>query len=181
MAARLWWMLRWAGHGAAAVLDGGLAKWLAESRPVTAETPRFPMTRYPGSARAAMRADAAYVEAHLGRGDTLLVDARAPQRWRGEVEPIDPEAGRIPGAMNRFCTVNLAPDGRFKSAEALRAEFGTLLGGASPAQVVHYCGSGVAACHNALAMEIAGLPGSRMYAGSWSEWIADPRRPREKG
>jgi thiosulfate/3-mercaptopyruvate sulfurtransferase len=181
LAARLWWMLRWAGHGAAAVLDGGLGKWLAEGRPVTAEAPRFPMTRYPGGARSAMRADAAYVEAQLGRGDTLLVDARAPQRWRGEAEPIDSEAGRIPGAMNRFCTANVAPDGRFKSAEALRAEFGTLLGGTAPAQVVHYCGSGVAACHNALAMEIAGLPGSRMYAGSWSEWIADPRRPREKG
>lgn len=181
MAARLWWMLRWVGHGAAAVLDGGLANWLAEGRPVTAAVPRFPMTRYPGSARSAMRADVAYVEAHLGRGDTLLVDSRAPERWRGEAEPIDPEAGRIPGAMNRFCTANLGTDGRFKSAEALRAEFGALLGSASPAQVVHYCGSGVASCHNALAMEIAGLPSSRMYAGSWSEWIADPRRPREKG
>jgi thiosulfate/3-mercaptopyruvate sulfurtransferase len=180
MAARLWWMLRWAGHGAAAVLDGGLAKWLAEGRPVTAEVPRFPMTRYPGSARSAMSADAAYVESHLARGDTILVDARAPQRWRGEVEPIDPEAGRIPGSMNRFCTANLGPDGRFKSAEVLRAEYQALLGSTSPAQMVHYCGSGVAACHNALAMEIAGLPGSRLYAGSWSEWIADPRRPREK-
>ena len=181
MAARLWWMLRWVGHGAAAVLDGGLAKWLAEGRPATEAVPRFPMTRYPGSARSAMRADAAYVEAHLGRGDMMLVDSRAPQRWRGETEPIDPEAGRIPGAKNRFCTANMGPDGRFKSAEVLRAEYAALLGGASPAQVVHYCGSGVAACQNALAMEIAGLPGSRLYVGSWSEWIADPRRPREKG
>lgn len=181
MAARLWWMLRWAGHEAVAVLDGGLGKWLAEGRAVTDQVPNFPATRYAASPRSAMSVDATNVQAHLGRGDTMLLDARAPQRWKGESEPIDPEAGRIPGAKNRFCTANVGADGRFKSAEALRAEYAAVLGGASPAQVVHYCGSGVAACHNALAMEIAGLPGSRIYAGSWSEWIADPHRPREKG
>jgi thiosulfate/3-mercaptopyruvate sulfurtransferase len=180
-AARLWWMLRWFGHEAVAVLDGGFAAWRAEGRPVSAAVPRFAPTRYPGSPHADAHVDAARVAAHLGAEDMLIIDARAAERFRGEVEPIDPVAGRIPGSRNRFCGLNLAPDGRFKDAATLRAEFAALLGKRAPASVVHSCGSGVAACHNQLAMEIAGLSGSRLYPGSWSEWIADPARPREKG
>jgi thiosulfate/3-mercaptopyruvate sulfurtransferase len=179
MAARLWWLLRWIGHPAAAVLDGGYARWIAEGRPVTKEAPAFPATQYPLAAHPELALDVGTVERERAR--LVLLDARAPARFRGEQEPIDPVAGRIPGARNRFCNDNLAADGRFKDAGTLKAEFGALLGGRAPGEVVHYCGSGVAACHNALAMEIAGLPGSRLYPGSWSEWIADPRRPRETG
>jgi len=181
MASRLWWMLRWVGHQAAAVLDGGLAKWLEEEREVTAEVPSFAATEYVARLHAEMNADVEYVERRLGVAGTLLLDARAPARFLGQAEPIDPVAGRIPGALNRFNGDNLTPDGTFKEPHALKKELGTLLGDRDPAEVVHYCGSGVAACHNLLAMEIAGLSGSRIYAGSWSEWISDARRPRAKG
>lgn len=179
MAARLWWMLRWVGHEAVAVLEGGLAKWRAEGRPVDAELPRFQPTRYVGRIRNDYAIDASRLERE--RDTRLLLDARAPARFRGEQEPIDPVAGRIPGSVNRFCTENLTPEGRFKEAAQLRAEFLALLGARPSSEVVHYCGSGVAACHNLLAMEIAGLAGARLYPGSWSEWIADPHRPRERG
>ena len=179
MAARLWWMLRWVGHDAVAVLDGGFAKWVKEGRPVTSEAPGFPASTYPGKVRAQMAVDAAHVAQNLGKEPIL--DARAPARWRGEAEPIDPEAGRIPGSLNRFNSGNLTAEGVHKPAAQLRAEFEAVLAGRNPAAVVHSCGSGVAACHNLLAMEIAGLQGGRLYAGSWSEWIADPQRPRERG
>jgi thiosulfate/3-mercaptopyruvate sulfurtransferase len=179
-AARLWWMLRWLGHENVAVLDGGFAKGVKEGREVTRALPEYQPAKYDGVPTAA-NVDAAYVAAHLGAGDTMILDARAPARFRGEAEPIDPVAGRIPGARNRFCTENLGTNGLFKRAEDLRREYGALLGDRTPHEVVHYCGSGVAACHNALSMEIAGFPGSRVYAGSWSEWISDPRRPQEKG
>ena len=175
MASRLWWMLRWAGHEQAAVLDGGLAKWLREGRPVTAEVPSFPAAPYPGKAKASMHASLAVVEKKLKRA--ALIDARAPARYRGESEPIDPVAGRIPGAKNRFNNDNLTPEGVFKSPELLRSELEKILSDRNPNDVINYCGSGVAACHNALAMEIAGLTGSRVYIGSWSEWSADPSRP----
>jgi thiosulfate/3-mercaptopyruvate sulfurtransferase len=175
MASRLWWMLRWVGHERAMVLDGGLAKWLREGRPVTAELARFEPAPYPGKAKASMHASLATVEKKLKRA--ALLDARAPERYRGEQEPIDPVAGRIPGAKNRYNNENLSADGVFKNAEQLRAEFEAMLAGRKPDEVIHYCGSGVAACHNALAMEIAGLPGSRVYVGSWSEWSRDPGRP----
>jgi len=175
MAARLWWMLRWVGHEQVAVLDGGLAKWLREGRPVTAEVPKFEPAPYPGKARASMHASLALVEKKLKRA--ALLDARAPARYRGEQEPIDPVAGRIPGAKNRFNNDNLSAEGVFKKPELLRAEFEAVLSDRNPADVINYCGSGVAACHNALAMEVAGLPGSRVYIGSWSEWSADPSRP----
>ena len=181
MAARLWWTLRWIGHDAVAVLDGGYAKWVEEERPVTAEVPAFATTAYVGRPQESRAVDAAFVENRLGASELLLLDARAAARFRGEAEPIDPVAGRIPGSRNRFCGENLTAEGRFKSAEALRREFGALLGDRTPGEIVHYCGSGVAACHNALAMEIAGFPGSRVYVGSWSEWIADSHRPRAKG
>jgi thiosulfate/3-mercaptopyruvate sulfurtransferase len=179
MAARLWWMLRWVGHENVAVLDGGFAKWVKEGRPVNAETPKFAATAYSGKLRPDMAVDVSHVQRHLGR--ELVLDARAPARWRGETEPIDPEAGRIPGSLNRFNGVNLTPEGVHKPAAELRKEFESVLGGRKPAEVVHSCGSGVAACHNLLAMEVAGLKGGKLYAGSWSEWIADPQRPRERG
>lgn len=176
MAARLWWMLRWVGHKAVAVLDGGLAQWLAETRPVTAEMPRYAHCSYPVNARrVAAAVDLGEVERHRER--MFLLDARAPARFSGEQEPIDPVAGHIPGAHNRFNIENLTPRGTFKDKESLRSEFLKILGDRNPSEVVHYCGSGVAACHNLLAMDIAGLHGGRLYAGSWSEWSADPQRP----
>jgi thiosulfate/3-mercaptopyruvate sulfurtransferase len=175
MAARLWWMLRWAGHLQAAVLDGGLAKWLAEKRPVTSDAPRFPYSRYPVKPAVAATVQVEDIEQALPH--MFLLDARAPVRFRGEQEPIDPVAGHIPGASNRFNAQNLAPDGTFRDPASLKAELQGILGERKPSEVVHYCGSGVAACHNLLAMEIAGLPGGKLYAGSWSEWSADPKRP----
>jgi thiosulfate/3-mercaptopyruvate sulfurtransferase len=175
MAARLWWMLRWIGHESVAVLDGGLAKWLAEKRPVTPELPRFAPSQYSLNRKPQGHVSASDVETQSS--EMLLLDARAPARYRGEQEPIDPVAGRIPGARNRFNMDNVSPQGTFKSAEQLKQEFQAVLGDRAPSEVVHYCGSGVAACHNLLAMELAGLPGGRLFAGSWSEWIADPNRP----
>lgn len=179
MAARLWWMLRWVGHEAVAVLDGGIAKWKREGRPVTADVPRFAETRYRVELNEGIAVGARMVHRRLGQ--QLLIDARAPARYRGEQEPIDPEAGRIPGAANRFNMDNVAADGTFKPADELKRAFEQVLGARAPSDTVNYCGSGVAACHNLLAMEVAGLPGGKLYAGSWSEWIADPSRPREKG
>jgi thiosulfate/3-mercaptopyruvate sulfurtransferase len=177
MAARLWWMLRWIGHENVAVLDGGLAKWTTEGRPLTIAVPLFTPLNYPIKLRKDLAVDAGAIEKNLRK--LLLLDARAPARYRGEQEPIDPVAGRIPGASNRFNSENLSAQGIFKSAAELKKEFEAILGDRS--EVVHYCGSGVAACHNLLAMEIAGLKGGKLYAGSWSEWIADPKRPQERG
>jgi thiosulfate/3-mercaptopyruvate sulfurtransferase len=179
MASRLWWMLRWVGHDKVEVLDGGYAKWVKEGRPVNTDVPAFPATQYPGRVRPEMAVDVGYVQSHLGQATVL--DARAPARWRGESEPIDPVAGRIPGSLNRFSNDNLQADGTFKRPEVLKQEFLTVLGTRKLQDIIHSCGSGVAACHNLLAMEIAGLKGARLYAGSWSEWIADPKRPRERG
>jgi thiosulfate/3-mercaptopyruvate sulfurtransferase len=179
MAARMWWMLRWVGHDAVAVLDGGFGKWTKEGRAVTAEVRSFPATGYPGRVRPEMAVDVAYVQSHLR--DAAILDARAPARWRGDTEPIDPVAGRIPGSLNRFSNDNLQADGTFKRPEVLKQEFLTVLGTRKLQDIIHSCGSGVAACHNLLAMQVAGLEGGRLYAGSWSEWIADPQRPRERG
>ena len=173
-AARLWWMMRWVGHENVAVLDGGLQKWRAEGRPVTADVPQFSHSRYPVRMRADQAVGIGYVEQHLH--DSLLVDARSPERFRGEKEPIDPVAGHIPGARNRFNGDNMKPDGTFKSRDELQREFQAVIGDHSPRSVISYCGSGVTACHNLLAMEIAGLGGARLYAGSWSDWISDPKR-----
>jgi len=174
-AARLWWMLRWVGHAQAAVLNGGFARWVAEGRPVTAEAPLITGTKYKTKPERSRSVALATVERQLKR--LALLDARAPARYRGEQEPIDPVAGRIPGAKNRFNNENVNADGTFKSPEELKAAFQSVIGERKPSEIVHYCGSGVAACHNALAMEIAGLTGSRVYIGSWSEWSADPARP----
>jgi len=175
VAARLWWMLRWVGHDAVAVLDGGLAKWLAEGRPVSAEIPRFPHALYPVRMRPGMAVGIGAVERR--RSNMLLLDARAPKRYRGEEEPIDRVAGHIPGAQNRYCADNIGAEGTFKGPEALKKEFLEVLGDRPASEVVSYCGSGVTACHNLLAMEVAGLKGAKLYAGSWSDWISDPQRP----
>jgi thiosulfate/3-mercaptopyruvate sulfurtransferase len=175
-ASRLWWMLRWMGHEAAAVLDGGLDAWRAAGGAVDAEVPAaHPAPPYPDRAPLAGTIGSEALLAQLGR--VRLVDARAGERFRGEIEPLDKVAGHIPGALQRFFKDNLAADGRFKNAAALRAEFERLLGRDAAGRTVHQCGSGVTACHNLLAMEHAGLTGSRLYPGSWSEWSADPSRP----
>jgi thiosulfate/3-mercaptopyruvate sulfurtransferase len=181
VAARVWWLLRWLGHDAVAVLDGGFGRWVAEGRPVTAVVPPPAAAAFTPAPRAGLTVDAAFVLAHLGDPAVVVVDARAPNRWRGEDETIDPVGGRIPGARNRFFKDNLAADGRWKAPEVLRAELQAATGGAAPAAQVHACGSGVTGCHNLLALEIAGLPGARLYPGSWSEWCSDPARPVERG
>ena len=173
-AARLWWMLRWLGHDDAALLDGGWPKWASEGRQVTKDIPRPRKGRFEPKPHLGDVVDTSFVDRFKQSPAITLLDGRAPNRFKGLEEPIDPVAGHIPGAVNRFWQKNLNPDGTFKSPEQLRAEYGELLGKADPARVVHMCGSGVTACHNAFAMELAGLPGGRLYAGSWSEWIADP-------
>jgi thiosulfate/3-mercaptopyruvate sulfurtransferase len=176
-AARLWWMLRLIGERNVAVLDGGLQAWSAAGLPLQSELLQ----------RAPSRADVRFDPAQIvytqelrklqQNPQSVLVDARAAPRYRGEVEPIDPVAGHVPGAVNRPFSENLTTDGRFKTPEILRAEFARLLGWHPPRDVVHMCGSGVTACHNLLAMEHAGLAGSRLYAPSWSGWIGDPANP----
>jgi thiosulfate/3-mercaptopyruvate sulfurtransferase len=179
-ASRLWWLLHWLGHDAAAVLDGGLDRWVAEGRQLSGETPRTRAAMFVPK-QPAPTASAEELLRHLDDDALLVLDARAAERYRGEVEPIDRVAGHIPGARNRPYTENLAAQGTFKPAELLRSEFEAVLGDRSPSAMVHQCGSGVTACHSALAMAVAGLPGSRLYPGSWSEWIADPARPVAAG
>jgi thiosulfate/3-mercaptopyruvate sulfurtransferase len=175
-AARLWWMLRWVGHDDVAVLDGGWEAWLAAGLPVTSKLPAIKPGAFSGAARDCT-VDARFLLVQLGQPRIRVIDARSPDRFRGENETLDPVGGHIPGALNRFFRHNLDADGRFKPATELRQEFSELLCTLPPAQVVHQCGSGVTACHNLLAMEIAGLTGSKLYPGSWSEWCSDPRRP----
>lgn len=176
-ASRLWWMARWIGLSGVVLLDGGFPRWQRESRPLetTVPVPRpglVPVRFSEGSIWSA-----AEVEANLASREAVILDARAPERYRGETEPIDRVAGHIPGALNRFFKENLNPDLTFRPASELRREFAVLLAAAGDRPVVHQCGSGITACANLFAMEYAGLGGSRLYAGSWSEWIADPRRP----
>lgn len=179
-AARLWWMLRWVGHERVAVLDGGWEGWIKAGLPVTAEQPRLTATSFVGEPRP-IWVDVGFVSSHLGDASVVVLDARTPERFQGLTEPIDPVAGHIPGACNRLFKDNLTADGRFRPPQELKQAFLDVLGTAQPEQVVHQCGSGVSACSNLLAMEIAGLRGSRLYAGSWSEWVADPSRPVAKG
>ena len=179
-AARLWWLLQWLGHPAAAVLDGGLDRWIAEGRPLTAEEPHVGPATFIAR-QPTPTASAGEIVQHLDDGALTVLDARAPERYRGDVEPIDPVAGHIPGAINRPYSANLTVQGIFKPALQLRTEFQMLLKESPPESVVHQCGSGVTACHNVLAMAIAGLSGSRLYPGSWSEWIAAPERPIARG
>ncbi|MEO8296957.1 MAG: sulfurtransferase [Burkholderiales bacterium] len=182
-AARLWWMLRWVGHGAAAVLDGGLAAWRAAGQPL-AEGPGGTPVPSRFSLRAALVDTVSFddLRAALGSpGGPLIVDARSADRFRGENETLDPVGGHIPGARNRSFRDNLAADGRFKPPAQLRAEFEAVLAEAAPARVVNLCGSGVTACHNLLAMAVAGLGVSTLYPGSWSEWCAQPGAPVATG
>jgi thiosulfate/3-mercaptopyruvate sulfurtransferase len=180
-ASRLWWMLRWIGAERVALLDGGFAKWAAEGGPVTTEVPRTRAAVNDFEPAGGMSVDAAFVLAHSGDAAHVVVDARAAERYRGDVEPIDPVAGHIPGAINRFWQQNLTPGGTFKAPDALRTEYAQLLGERPATALIHQCGSGVTACHNLFAMELAGLTGSRLYPGSWSEWVADPNRPVARG
>lgn len=179
---RLWWMLKWAGHEPVAVLDGGLQAWQAAGGAVVSGAEPPPVATI-FALRSPLRqlATTATVLGQLGRPLQTIIDARATPRYRGEVEPLDPVAGHIPGALNRPFGQNLGADGKFKSAAQLRAEFEHLLAGRDPATVVHHCGSGVSAVPNVLGMEIAGLGASALYAGSWSEWCSDPTRPVAQG
>jgi len=180
-AARLWWMLRWLGHDAAAVLDGGFAKWTKEGRETASGEEHVAPREFNAVPRPEMVVDVNRVSALLTGGETKLVDARAPERFRGETEPLDKKAGHIPGAANHFFQTNLDERGIFRSPEDLRARWRESFGSVSPDHVVCYCGSGVTACHNLLALEHAGLGGAKLYPGSWSEWSADPSRPVERG
>ncbi len=176
-AARLWWMLRLAGHARVAVLDGGFQAWRDGGRPLEAGDVRREVSQVDVSFDAADVVGYDELQQRLRDRSALLVDARAAPRFRGEVEPLDPVAGHVPGAVNRPFQDNLAADGTFRSRDALRESFSALLAGRDPREVVHMCGSGVTACHNLLAMEHAGLRGSRVFAPSWSGWVDDRSRP----
>lgn len=180
-ASRLWWMLRYLGHEAVAVLEGGMAKWMSEGRPVRAGDEQHRPTTFEGSPHFEMCLSLDDVE-HIRQDSAhLLVDARAPERYRGEVETLDPVAGHIPGAINDFYKNNVKLDGTFLDPETLRTRLQTLLGDRTPKNAAAYCGSGVTACHTLLALEHAGLSGAKLYAGSWSEWCANPQRPVARG
>lgn len=176
-ASRLWWMLRWLGHDKVAVLDGGLAGWKRSKRALEEAVPVVAPRNFVAQPRE-LAVDTAEVVAGLGSRSALILDARSPERFRGENETLDPVGGHIPGAVNRFYFENLDDAGcYFKPAAELRAEFAAVLDGKPASAVIQQCGSGVTACHNLLAMEVAGLSGSKLYPGSWSEWCADPARP----
>ena len=181
-AARLWWLVRWIGLTRVGVLDGGLPKWVADGYAVTTEIPvpraRGIVVARPDAARVVTASD---VLTQVQAGNGRVLDARAAERFRGETEPVDPVAGHIPSARNRFFKANLNPDLTMRPSADLKREFEALLGEWRPGEVVHQCGSGITACANLLAMEHAGLTGSKLYAGSWSEWIADPSRPIARG
>ncbi len=180
-ASRLWWLTRWIGHADVVVVDGGLSAWRAAGLPLTAVAPTPTRGNLTIGRSLVSLVDTSDLEADLAPRTRLVVDARAPERYRGEVEPMDPVAGHIPHAVNHPMAYSLQADGRFKEATALRSAFDTTLAGRSPETVVQSCGSGVTACHNLLAMERAGLPGAALYAGSWSAWSSDPARPIERG
>lgn len=180
-AARAWWMLRWLGHDSVALLDGGLQAWEAAGLPLTQDVEPHTQGDFKASAPLSVTFDVHAVERNLNTHEHVVVDARAADRYRGENETLDRVGGHIPGALNRFYKDNLTADGRFKPAHTLREEFGGLLGTTAPDRVVLQCGSGVTACVNALAMEVAGLHGAALYAGSWSEWSSDTSRPIATG
>jgi len=178
-AARLWWLLRWLGHEAVAVLDGGMAAWQSLGQPLSTEAPAKPRGNITVRAPFVPTVTVVDVMLNIQNGERTVIDARAADRFRGENETIDPVGGHIPGAKNRFFKDNLQADGRFKDAASLRADFTRLV--ERPEQAIMQCGSGVTACHNLLAMEIAGLPGAALYPGSWSEWVGNPTRPVATG
>jgi thiosulfate/3-mercaptopyruvate sulfurtransferase len=179
---RLWWMFKWLGHENVAVLDGGLQAWQAAGGAVASGTEAArPAASFQIGEPLVQLVDVETVVSRLGQPAQQMLDARGAPRFRGEVEPIDPVAGHIPGALNRPFNLNIGSDGCFKDAATLRAEFTALLGQRDPATVVHHCGSGVSAVPNILAMEIAGLGRTALFAGSWSEWVSDPSRPVAQG
>jgi thiosulfate/3-mercaptopyruvate sulfurtransferase len=180
-AARLWWMLRWVGHGAVAVLDGGSRAWTAHGGALEFGDAEVREEQFTARLRLQSVVSTAEIERDLHHPGTLLVDARAPERFAGIVEPIDPVAGHVPGAVNHPLTLNLEADGRFLPAAELRRRWQERLAGRDARNVVAMCGSGVTACHNLLSLEAAGLRGGKLYAGSWSEWIRDPSRPIARG
>lgn len=185
-ASRLWWLARHVGHLKVAVLDGGIQAWVSEGGQLqTTEFKKARAGRLSPRPTLCPRWTVEMVESWVQSGGSpevaILLDARSPERFRGEEEPLDPVAGHIPGSINRPFGANLQADGRFKPAEVLRAEFEQILQGLDPTTVVHSCGSGISACHNLVAMEVAGLMGSALYPGSWSEWCADPARPVATG
>ena len=180
-ASRMWWMLRYAGHDAAAVLDGGWARWLREGRRVRGGDEDRPAGVFTARRRKELRSPLEQVQATMNDPSFLLLDARAPERFEGKSEPLDRVPGHIPGAANYFYKRNVTEEGLMLPADVLRRQFEEVLAGRAPEQVVMYCGSGVSACHNLLAMEHAGLGGSKLYPGSWSEWSSDPQRPVETG
>jgi len=180
-ASRLWWLLRWLGHDTAAVLDGGFARWIAEGRATATGPERHEPRTFTPTPRGDMVMDVGQVATLVGDPSWQLVDARAPERYRGDSEPIDKLPGHIPGAANHFFGWNLDEHGSFRTPEALRDRVRQSVGEGPPDRVVCYCGSGVTACHNLLAFEHAGLTGAKLYPGSWSEWSADPARPVERG
>ena len=181
VASRLWWMLRWLGHESVAVLDGGWPQWRREGRPMVSGVETRPSRRFEAHPRADLVATADEIEARLGGPDLRLFDARGADRFRGENETLDPVAGRIPGAVSAPYAENLDADGLMLPPEQLAARFTSLLGDAPAAEAIVYCGSGVSAAHNLLAMQHAGLPLPRLYVGSWSEWITNGRRPISRG
>jgi thiosulfate/3-mercaptopyruvate sulfurtransferase len=182
---RLWWMLKWAGHEAVAVLDGGLQAWQAAGNPVETSQntakPKVTPSNYVLAVELYALIAINTVAKNLNKPSQTILDARGAPRFRGEIEPLDPAAGHIPGALNRPFTENIGADGKFKSAEVLKAEFTKLLAGRDPSTVVHHCGSGVSAVPNVLAMELAGFGRQALFAGSWSEWCSDPARPVAQG
>lgn len=180
-AGRLWWLLRYLGHDKVAVLDGGIKLWQKKGYPITTALPTIKPAAFRPYLQDAYWLTAEQVQNRLAGRSICLIDARTPERYRGEVEPIDPVAGHVRGAINRPFQANLAPSGEFLPAEQLRRQFQALTGDRPPEQIVHMCGSGVTACHNLLAMEHAGLKDSKLYAGSWSEWIRNKNRPIATG
>jgi thiosulfate/3-mercaptopyruvate sulfurtransferase len=180
-AARLWWMLRWLGHERVAVLDGGWGAWQRAGLPFTVAQPEITAAAFNSRVQQRLAVDSTVIAANLQDHKAQVIDARAADRFRGENETLDPVAGHIPGAINRFFKLNLGEDGRFKPAATLKQEFAGMLNSHTPETIIHQCGSGVTACHNLLAMEVAGLSGSRLYPGSWSEWVSDRRRPVATG
>jgi len=180
-AARLWWVARWIGFEGVALLDGGWAKWRAEGRPVDQLVPALRKGALAARVNESLLVRVDEVLANLDTSKRVVIDARAPERYRGEVEPLDRVAGHIPGALNRGFKQNLNEDLTLRGPAELRANFEALLGTRLPEEVVHQCGSGITACVNLLAMEQAGLTGSKLYAGSWSEWSSDPTRPVATG
>lgn len=181
MAVRMWWLLRWLGHDAVALLDGGIPMWMRQKLPVTTDLPEIIPTQFIPRLQNSMWADVAEVDQARQDRNRLIIDARPEDRFSGEREPLDKVAGHIPGSINWTFEENIDFDGTYLPAEELRTAYLDLLHDIPPEQAIHSCGSGVTACHNILAMEIAGLPGGKLYPGSWSEWITDTSRPVATG